>query len=545
MHRPLTLLVITAAAATLLTASPADAAVNDGPCSATATGDFNGDGFSDLAIGVPEEDVGAVADAGAVNIIYGTAAGLSTTNNQFWQQDTPGVHGVAEAGDRFGACLAAGNFDGDLNGANRIDDLAIGVPGQDVDGRADAGAVAVIYGSKTNDGRLNPAQHSDQIWTQNFPGVIDVAEIADNFGAAVAAGDFNGDGRHDLAVGVPREDVGTLVDAGAVHVIYGTEQGLHPNIDQQWHQDITDIEGTAESGDRFGASLASGLFNDDGRADLAIGVPGENEGTIVDAGLVNVIYGAATRMSAAGDQVWSQNSTDVADDAETNDFFGRSLAAGDFGGTAQDELAIGVPGEDLGAPVRSNVGAVSVIAGSASGLVAAGGQFVTQDAILSTTDTSEPGDKFGSALAAGNFGDGGHADLAIGTPSEDDASTAAGAVDVVYGTASGLNLTAGAPGADFWTQNSANVEGTAAVNDNLGSSLTVGNFNGNGVRDLVIGVPLDDEAGVADAGVINVIYGTGANGLDPTVAPDDQIWHQGIAGILGDLEANDMFGSAA
>lgn len=544
MVQRLTHLVVVALAATLLNVAPAEAAVNDGPCSATAAGDFNGDGFSDLAIGVPEEDVGTIANAGAVNIIYGTAAGLAATNNQFWNQDTPGVHGAAEAGDRFGACLAVGNFDGDANGANRIDDLAVGVPGQDVSGRADAGSVAVIYGSKTSDGRLNAAQNSDQIWTQNFPGIADVAESNDTFGEALTAGDFNGDGRDDLAIGVPREDIGTIVDAGAVHVVYGTEQGLHPNVDQFWHQNAVDIEGVAENGDRFGAALATGLFNDDTRADLAIGVPGENEGALSDTGAVNVMYGAATRMSATGDQLWTQNTAGVPDDDEANDFFGRALAAGDFGGTTQHELAIGAPGEDLASPARSNAGAVNVLVGSATGLVATGSLLVTQDAILSTADTSEPGDNFGAALAAANFGDGAQSDLAIGTPSEDDSAAAGGAVDVVYGTATGLNLTAGAPGADLWTQNTPNVEGTAAANDNMGSSLTVGNFNGDAARDLVIGVPLDDEAGAANAGLVHVIYGT-AGGLDPAVARDDQLWHQGIAGVLGDLEPDDMFGSAA
>lgn len=545
MRRRSTCLVLLLAAATLVRAAPAVALTSDGPCSATASGDFNGDGFADLAIGVPDEDVGAITDAGAVNVLYGTAGGLATANNQLWHQDTPGVHGAAEAGDRFGACLAAGNFDGDLNGANPIDDLAIGVPGQDVEGKVDAGAVAVIYGSRANDGRLNAGQHTDQIWTQNYPGISEQAENGDGFGAALAAGDFNGDGRDDLAIGAPREDLGSITDAGVVHVIYATEQGLHPHLDELWHQNTSGVADNSEADDRFGTTLAAGLFNGDARADLAIGSPGEDVGSLTDAGAVNVLYGAAPRMTATGNQLWTQNSDGVPDDAETNDFFGRALAAGDFGGTAQHELAIGVPGEDLAAPARANAGAVVVLAGSAAGLTGTGSQLLTQDAILSTADTSETGDLFGSALAAANFGDGAHADLAIGVPSEDDGAIAAtGAVDVVYGTATGLNLTAGAPAADFWTQAGPNVEGTAAAHDNLGASLTTGDFDGDAAGDLVIGVPLDDEPGFADAGLVHVLYGGGA-GLDPVGPPDDQLWHQGIAGILGDLEANDMFGSAA
>ena len=72
-------------------------------------GDFNGDGRDDLAVGAPHEDTGAseIAGAGAVNILYGSAAGLTATGNQKWYQDSPGIGGTAEAGDLFGYTLAA------------------------------------------------------------------------------------------------------------------------------------------------------------------------------------------------------------------------------------------------------------------------------------------------------------------------------------------------------------------------------------------------------------------------------------------------------
>jgi hypothetical protein len=54
-----------------------------------------------LAIGAPGEDVGALSDAGAVNVIYGSAAGLNAAGDQIWHQDVAGIEGVAEAGDRF------------------------------------------------------------------------------------------------------------------------------------------------------------------------------------------------------------------------------------------------------------------------------------------------------------------------------------------------------------------------------------------------------------------------------------------------------------
>ena len=61
---------------------------------------------ADLAVGVPAESIGSVA-AGGLNMIYGSAAGLTSTGNQLWSQDSSGVQDAAEAGDQFAAALAA------------------------------------------------------------------------------------------------------------------------------------------------------------------------------------------------------------------------------------------------------------------------------------------------------------------------------------------------------------------------------------------------------------------------------------------------------
>jgi len=71
--------------------------------------DFNNDGFADLAVGVPGEDVGSIPDAGAVNVLYGSASKLTGTGSQIFTQDSPGVPYSAEAGDFFGGALAAGD----------------------------------------------------------------------------------------------------------------------------------------------------------------------------------------------------------------------------------------------------------------------------------------------------------------------------------------------------------------------------------------------------------------------------------------------------
>jgi FG-GAP repeat len=138
--------------------------------------DFNGDGFADLAVGVPFEDVGAIGNAGAVHVLYGSSTGLTATGDQFWHQDSTGVQDAAEEIDEFGFSLAAANF-----GKSSQADLAIGVPFEDVGAIGDAGAVNVLYGSSTG-----LTATGDQFWHQDSSGVQDTAEAGDSFGWSLA-----------------------------------------------------------------------------------------------------------------------------------------------------------------------------------------------------------------------------------------------------------------------------------------------------------------------------------------------------------------------
>src|SRR6266508_552874 len=105
--------------------------------------DFDNDGFVDLAVGTPSEDVGTIVDAGAVTVLYGSAAGLTGAGSQQFTQDTPGIVGAAETDDGFGEALAAGDFNN-----NGVDDLAVGAPSEDVGAAVNGGSVNVLYGSR-------------------------------------------------------------------------------------------------------------------------------------------------------------------------------------------------------------------------------------------------------------------------------------------------------------------------------------------------------------------------------------------------------------
>ena len=319
--------------------------------SALACDDFDGDGFADLVIGVPFEDLGFATSAGMIDIVPGSSGGLATNVAYSLDQDSSGIDGGGETADLFGWSLAAGNFDGDA-----FVDLAIGVPNED-----DAGAVQILFGSATG---LNGAR--DQFWYDEAVG--GTRETSDQFGYVLVTGDFDGDGFDDLAIGVPREEDGTsggAVDSGEVKVAYGAAGGFDLARAQQFTQSAIPLaHETTQSGDHFGAALAAGDFDGDGFDDLAIGAPREGIATANGQdGHVTVILGSPSGLTVSRARGFVAGSEGVPGDVnEHNKNFGSALATGDFDGDGSDDLAIGVPYENL--PGLGDVGAQTILYGS-------------------------------------------------------------------------------------------------------------------------------------------------------------------------------------
>jgi hypothetical protein len=125
---------------------------------------------------------------------------------------------------------------------------------------------------------------------------------------------------------VPTEDIGANNDAGLVHVIYGSSNGLSTVVRSV--QNITQggtVGDAIEADDRFGSSLTAWNFGRTTQADLAVGVPLENVGTAANAGLVHVIYGASTGLTPTGSQVWRQGAGGIPETAAADDRFGQTL----------------------------------------------------------------------------------------------------------------------------------------------------------------------------------------------------------------------------
>jgi hypothetical protein len=331
---------------------------------AFTTGDFDGNGYPDLAVAIPGEDFVGMPDAGAVQIFRGTSAGIIAQGNQFWTQRSAGIQDEPEPGERFGSALASADFNGDL-----IDDLAVGVPLEDLT-YPDQGAVHVIYGTFAG----LSSQRS-----QFLTNAENAEFVRARMGTSLAAGDINGDGIADLAIGAP----GTLDDVGVVAVAYGSGTGLGRRF-MNWQ-----TLGTLESGDFLGAALTVADFNGDGFDDVAAGASGKDVGGLKDAGAVTVFYGQAGFVLTF-QQFWHQNSYGVQDRIEPGDRFGMSLASGDFNGDGFADMAIGATLEDAGTSV--NQGTVNVITGTAAGLYAGAD-------VLLVPVAREPGGFFGWALS--------------------------------------------------------------------------------------------------------------------------------------------------
>lgn len=496
MYRRVLAIALAAASLVLAPATVARAATT--ACSIESSFDSGGD--ADVAIGVPGETLAGDRDAGAVTVLYGESGGFGGRDD-FWHQDSSGIRGVAEPGDGFGAAVAKGNFDGDAYA-----DLAIGVPGED----SGAGMVHVLYGGM--DGLV--AAGSQRIM-QSLADIPGSAEAGDAFGYALAAGDFDEDGRDDLAIGAPGEGLQGAEQGGVVTVISGSASGLDRSTARAITQGANGIPGAPEDYDRFGLALAACDFDNDGDFDLAIGSD-ESTADALFAGKVNVLEGPA--LNGPG-QVLMQAA------AESGDGFGSALAVGDFDGNEAGDLAVGAPGEGLGS--NSDQGVVQVFTGAADADLTAGSVFEQgSEDLLGEAGAYE---FFGFALAAGDFDNSGEDDLAIGIPGD---RSGEGAVALLLGSPSGGLTEAGDA---LYAQDDAGVPGTGERGDHWGSALAMVQNDGNVAATLIAGAA-EENIRTVDDGAVTVLYGAG-------FAAD--MIHQDSAGIQSAAERADLFGYAA
>jgi hypothetical protein len=346
------------------------------------------------------------------------------------------------------------------------------------------------------------------------------------FGWSVAVGTIDQDSCADVVVGSPGDDL-PEPDAGAVHVVYGSLDGLNAGATSQYMSQL-DVGGTIEAGDRFGSTVAVGENLGQDTSVVVAGTPGEDVGSAADAGAVNVVNFSDT-IPVQPRQI-TQNTPGIPDAVEAGDQFGAAVALG--ADMLRDdegwELLAGAPGESVGS--RAAAGSVTVVA-EVQGFPPDTWQAAryTQDS-PGVGGAAESGDRFGARVAVGNrniFTPGSLRRVAVGVPGEDiGADDDAGAVNLL--TASG----AGLQGLTFLSQDTPGVRNASEPGDRFGASVAV--MPGRTQR-LAVGAPFEDLGSVTDAGMVQL--------FDFDDVATDTALSQDSPGAAGVVHAGSLYGS--
>ncbi|WP_194293426.1 FG-GAP-like repeat-containing protein [Actinomadura macrotermitis] len=407
--------------------------------------DFNGDGYADLAIGSPYGKVGTKKAAGFVTVTYGSKSGLNTGKRQVLSQDTKGVTGTAEANDHFGHAVASADFDHD-----GYADLAVGAPDEDSGAKKNVGAVTVFWGGRSGLGTNAVTALPDPTVPAGMRAGLELgASGANRLGHA-----------YFVWSGVYGWGSATFTPGGA-RAASGRPAG-----------DLT-LHTAPRPGEKPGTARAAAvplLF----KARFAFGnVTGKGESLIMSSSTEDDAQ--ISVLDPVNDHSFKLVSSMYAAPGP--------LAVGDFDGDRHADIAIGQQND-----YYRTGGQVTVFKGSAAGIAPAAKYTINADT-AGVPGAAAKDFRFGADVSAGDVNKDGKADLAVGASGTKVGTAAsAGGVYLLFGSRGGLT---GAK-AQWISQATAGVPGTAAKGDNLGWQVSLLDHNKDGYADLVAGAPWDN-----------------------------------------------------
>ncbi len=440
----------------------ANQGLNSFASSVAGAGDVNDDGFDDLVVGGISYDGGQGA-AGAAFVFPGGPAGIASGTSA-----TAAATVVsAQVDANFGSSVAD---DVDVDG-DGYDDLVVGASRYDTT-QPNAGAAFVFKGGPAGIASGTSATAATTLTSDQTNG---------GFGAKLAgAGDTNGDGFDDIAVGAYAYSAGQT-EEGAVFVFLGSPAGVANSSSATASATLQSDQASS----LFGASVAgAGDVNGDGFDDLVVGAQQYDAGQ-EDEGETFVFLGSPTGIASAAP---STAATVLQSDRVIMNF-GQFVGAGDLNRDGYSDVIVGTEGFTSGQLLE---GGAFVFLGGPAGV--SSGTIATAASVLQTDVENA---FLGPVAYAGDVDGDGFGDLIVGAPFYDSPQTDGGAVYFFRGTSDGIS---GFP-----------PPRATLLGDQLESSLGwsiagAGDTNGDGFDDVVVGAPLYD-TGLLDEGAAFVFLG--------------------------------------